>query len=234
MKRILITSINGRFDELLIEYFISQQYNVRILAEYVDPGYAWLKLPVEIYCCSPYDNEQLAYAAKGCDFVIATHCNALPPSNKKTGIHSSPITQLFKQDLSRLNTVIYLKEGKDLAVGYSLNRRKCIKRTISMLNHSAPGSQKGRNKNVVRSVYVDASNVISFFENGKPENGCFELLADRIHEIIKNGGQNEKWVIGLNQEEANKSWMDIARNWIETWVNRFFHLAGSLHKFTGQ
>jgi hypothetical protein len=234
MKRILITTINGRFDELLIEYFISQHYNVRILAEFVDPGCAWLKWPLEIYSCSPHDMKELANAVRGCDFLIATHCNPTRGLRKRSARPVTMIPESLMPDFSRLKAIVYLKEGTGTGESaFAGKQHKCIRNTLSFINHQSPCSKPARNKKGVRSIFIDAVRAISYFENNQSEDNCFDILAGRIHELMTNGSNLESCRIHLKSDEKHISWMIIVRSWIETGLGRMLQLMRLPHNLTG-
>jgi hypothetical protein len=239
MKRILITCINGRFDELLIEYFISQQYNVRILAEFVDPGCNWLKWPVEIYSCSPHDTKELAYAVRGCDFIIATHF-IQKKGFCKISANPSPIFQLVQnRDFSRLKAVVYLNEGIGARATGSNNLAgnpsECIKKAKYRVNHQNTCLRKSHHSNSigVRIIYVDAARAISDFGNNLAGNKSFDILAGKIHDIMMRGEPNEKCLINTKSDQAQISWKLAARNWIETGLEYMAHIFRLPHNLTG-
>jgi hypothetical protein len=234
MKRILITRINGRFDERLIEYFISQQYNVRILADFIDPGCAWLKWPLEIYSCSPHDKEEFANAVKGCDFVIATHCNPFQGPGKNSAMPVLMIAETKIPDFSRLKSVVYLKEIAGAGgSGKSRKQRKCIKDTISVINQQIFDSKSGNNKMGIRSIFVDAVRAISEFESNDSESNCFENLAKRIHEIMTQSGNKENSLLDIKNDDRQISWKIVVRSWFETGIDRILQLMRLPHNLTG-
>lgn len=200
--------------------------------DFVDPGCAWLKRPVEIFCCSPYDKEEMTLAVRGCDFVIATHCNLIPAGNKNAAITSNMMNGPLNQDLKRLIAVIYLKEGIAPAkTGSAGNQKKCIRKTLSILNHHQSRTQSGRKNG--RSMFVDATQVIPHFENNNEENNDFEILADKIHEIMLHGRQNERYFVQIKTDPKKTSWMLVLLSWVETGLERISQIFRLPHNLTG-
>jgi hypothetical protein len=72
MKRILVSKINSVADHQLVEYLISKDYMVRVIAEKTNAGNVLLQLPVEIYTGKLSDAASIANSAKGCEYIIQT------------------------------------------------------------------------------------------------------------------------------------------------------------------
>jgi hypothetical protein len=232
MKRILITRINGRFDEQLVEYFTGRNYMVRILADLVNPGCAWLKLPVEIYSCSPFDEKEMANAVKGCDFVVATHCDGNEPLKEKFIKRSVPVNDPAIGDYAHLKTVIYLHEGK-VKPASRHKQNACINRTMTFINNSKPASETERVNGEVSSIFVNTVQAVSVSANSRQQSECFESIAERIHQVLLKGADCENYLLKFHNDKETNHWKVMLQNSFETAVDRLYQLMRFPHNLTG-